>query len=156
MVLSNYETVFIADPNIANDQVDQIVNKIKQSVTARGGTMTNEDRWGRRRLAYPIHGHREGFYVVLTYSAEGPVVSDLEHYFRVTDPVLRYLTTKVIKRNKTFAPRRERPAGADSARPGSRPYGRRPEGASRPLPTVTPPPAASPAVEAPKTTGAAS
>jgi small subunit ribosomal protein S6 len=120
--LITYETVFIAEPEIPVDQVDQMVGKIKQTITAHQGSVTGEDRWGRRRLAYPIHGHREGFYVVLNYTADNAVVSEIEHFFNVTDSVIRHLTVRIIKKNKTFRPRRERPAGhAEGFRPGGRP-----------------------------------
>ena len=154
MALSNYETVFIAEPDISNDQVDQIVQKIAQAVTSRQGSMTGEDRWGRKRLAYPIQGHRAGFYTILKFTAEGAVVSDLDHYFRVTGNVLRHLTTKVIKSKKTFAPRREKSASAssDHGRPGGtrsfRPRSDRP--AAAPAPAAAPVPAAVPAAEVPK------
>ena len=128
MATNNYETVFIAEPEIANDQVDQLVARIKQEVDSHSGTVTGEDRWGRRRLAYPIQGHREGFYVVMNYSAEPGAVDALEHFFKVTDSIVRHLTTRVIKKNKKFAPRRERPAGADLRRPASG----RPGGSFRP------------------------
>lgn len=112
MALTTYETVFITEPEISNDQVEQLVGKIKQTITAKQGTITNEDRWGRRRLAYAIAGHREGYYVVLAYTAESAAVSAVEHIFNVTDSVIRHLTIKVVKKNKTFPPRREKPAGA--------------------------------------------
>lgn len=122
MAVNNYETVFIADPEIAMEAVDQLLNKIKKAIADNKGTVANEDRWGRRRLAYPIQSFRDGFYVVLTYSAEGPVVNALEHLFRVTDSVVRHITVKIIKKNKTFPPRRVKPAGAsaESGRPGGR------------------------------------
>jgi small subunit ribosomal protein S6 len=137
--VNTYETVFIAEPEISNDQVDQFIAKIKQTITAKSGTLTGEDRWGRRRLAYPIHGHREGYYAVLNFTAETDVVNALEHLYNVTDSVIRHLTVRVIKKNKTFRPRRERPAGghADSTRHTSRsPGGFRPrsEGASHATP----------------------
>jgi small subunit ribosomal protein S6 len=112
-----YETVFIAEPEISNDQVDQLINKIKQAITANQGTLTGEDRWGRRRMAYAIHGHKEGYYAVLNFTAEAPVVNAIEHLYNVTDSVIRHLTTRIIKKNKTFRPRREKPAGqAEGAR----------------------------------------
>jgi small subunit ribosomal protein S6 len=120
----NYETVFIAEPEISTEQADQLLAKIKQTITDNKGTVTSEDRWGRRRLAYPIRGHREGFYAVLVFNAEAPVVAALEHLFNVTDSVVRHLTIRQIKHNKTFRPRRERPAGAaEGHRPGGRPSG---------------------------------
>jgi len=125
---NNYETVFIAEPEISNDQVDQLINKIKQAITANQGTLTAEDRWGRRRMAYAIHGHREGYYSVLTFNAEAGVVNAIEHLYNVTDSVIRHLTTRVIKSKKTFAPRRVKPAGASE---GSRYAGRSSSG-SRP------------------------
>jgi small subunit ribosomal protein S6 len=112
-----YETVFIAEPEISNDQVDQLINKIKQAITTHQGSLTGEDRWGRRRLAYAIQGHREGYYAVLNFSAEAAVVNAIEHLYNVTDSVMRHLTTRVVKSKKTFRPRKEKPAGhVDGAR----------------------------------------
>ncbi len=125
VALNNYESVLIAEPEITTEQVDQLLNKIKQLITDQKGSFTAEDRWGRRRLAYPIQGHREGFYTVFTFSAEPGIVSSLEHYYNVTDSIIRHLVVRQIKKNKTFAPRRERPAGAASADSSHRPGGYR-------------------------------
>src|SRR5579864_1670305 len=99
---NNYETVFIAEPEIGAEQVDQLIGKIKQAVETHKGSVTGEDRWGRRRMAYPIQGHREGFYSVVNFTAEPTVVSALEHLFNVTDAVIRQLTIRVIKKKETF------------------------------------------------------
>jgi small subunit ribosomal protein S6 len=131
---TTYETVFIAEPDISSDQVDQLIAKITQTITAHKGSITAEDRWGKRRMAYPIGGHREGFYTVISFTAEAGAVQAIEHLYNVTDAVIRHLTTRIIKKNKTFPPRRERPAGeAAGARHGSRyagPSRPRSEGAS--------------------------
>ena len=137
---NNYESVLITEPEISTDQVDQMLAKIKQLITDNKGTFTAEDRWGRRRLAYPIQGHREGFYTVFTFNAEPTIVSALEHFYNVTDSIVRHLVVKVIKKNKTFAPRRVRPAGAVES--SSRPGGYRGSSSSRPR-TDAPRPAAS-------------
>jgi small subunit ribosomal protein S6 len=121
--VTTYETVFIAEPEISNDQVDQLINKIKLAITANQGTLTGEDRWGRRRLAYAIHGHREGYYAILNFTAEAGVVLAIEHLYNVTDAVMRHLTTRVIKSKKTFRPRKEKPAGYDASRHSGRPTG---------------------------------
>ena len=119
-----YETVFIAEPEISNDQVDQLIAKIKLAITANGGTLTGEDRWGRRRLAYNIQRHREGYYAILNFTAEAGAVMAIEHLYNVTDSVIRHLTTRVIKSKKTFRPRKERPAGyVEGARHSGRPVG---------------------------------
>jgi small subunit ribosomal protein S6 len=135
-----YETVFIAEPEIPTEQVDQLVNKIKDTVTAHKGSVTAEDRWGRRRLAYPLRGHREGFYTVISFTAEPTVIAALEHLYNVTDSVIRQLTVKHIPSKKKFAPRRERPAGEahrSGGRPGMRPRSDGPRG-STPAPAAAP------------------
>jgi small subunit ribosomal protein S6 len=152
---NTYETVFIAEPEISTDQVDQLLSKIKTAITSNQGTVSGEDRWGKRRMAYPIGGHREGFYVVLNFVSEAGAVQAIEHLYNVTDSVIRHLTIRVIKKNKVFAPRRERPAGhSDSSRPGSRggPYRGRtdaPPVAKAPVAETAAAPAAAPAAPAP-------
>ncbi len=149
MSANTYETVFIAEPEISNDQVDQLVAKIKQAITSNQGNVTGEDRWGKRRMAYPIAGHREGFYNVMSFTAESGAVMAIEHLYNVTDSVMRHLTTRVIKKNKVFAPRRERPAGAADHR-GPRPGGYRgPRPDSKAAPAAPAAQAAAPAAAAP-------
>ena len=159
MSVITYETVFIAEPEISNDQVDQLINKIKQAVTSNQGTMTGEDRWGRRRLAYNIHGHREGYYGVLSFSAESGVVNAIEHLYNITDSVIRHLTIRVIKSKKTFRPRKERPAGhvdgpRHSGRPGMAPRSHT-ESPALPAGRQTPPQPASVEAAAPAPAAAA-
>jgi len=122
----SYETVFIAEPEIPTEQVDQLVAKIKETIGAHKGSVTSEDRWGRRRLAYPLRGHREGFYGVLNFTAEPTVIAALEHLYNVTDAVIRQLTIRHYPSNKKFAPRRVRPAGEAHRGPGRSGPGMRP------------------------------
>jgi small subunit ribosomal protein S6 len=138
--VNTYETVFIAEPEISNDQVDQLISKIKAAIAAHTGTVTGEDRWGRRRLAYPIHGQREGYYAVLNFTAGPDVVNAIEHLYNVTDSVVRHLTVKIIKKNKKFRPRREKPAGHSSD--SSRHSGPRSASAHRSAPSAAAAPAA--------------
>lgn len=146
-----YETVFIAEPEIPTEQVDQLINKVKETIASHQGSLTSEDRWGRRRLAYPLRGHREGFYTVLNFTAEPTVIVALEHLYNVTDVVIRQQTIRHYPSNKKFRPRRERPAGSDSHRgPGSRPsmrrdFAPRPAASSAPAPAPAPAPAEAPA-----------
>lgn len=138
-----YETVFIAEPEITTEQVDQLINKVKDTIASHKGALTSEDRWGKRRLAYPLRGHREGFYTVLNFTAEPTVIMALEHLYNVTDSVIRQLTIRHYPSNKKFAPRREKPAGEAHRGPG------RSSGGPRSRPDAVRPSAApaAPAVE---------
>ena len=141
MSAHNYESVLITEPEISTDQVDQLLAKIKQLITDNKGTFTAEDRWGRRRLAYPLRGFREGFYTVLNFTAEPTAILALEHLYNVTGGIIRQQTIRHYPSNKKFAPRRERPAGSEgfrgsrSSSGSSRP---RSDSAPRPAPSVTP------------------
>lgn len=151
MAVHSYETVFVAEPEISAEDVDQLHVKIKQTIASHNGSMASEDRWGRRRLAYTIQGHREGFYSVITFTAEPAVVAALEHLYNVTDAVMRHLIIRQIKRSKKFAPRRAPSSGmseghrAHAGRSSGAPRGRS-EGAPRSSP---PAPEAAPVTSGP-------
>ena len=144
-----YETVFIAEPEATTEQIDQIISKVKDTLSSHQGAIVSEDRWGRRRLAYPLRGFREGFYTVVNFTAEPTAISALEHLYNVTDGIIRQQTIRHYPSNKKFAPRRERPAGSSDGyrgRPGSssRPRSDAPRPAAAPAPAP-----AAPAPEAP-------
>lgn len=92
-------------------------------------------------MAYPIEGHREGFYVVLNCTAEPSVIADVERYFNVTDAVIRHLMIRIIQKAKKFAPRRTPTGRTGTSRPRSDSNYR----PSSPASTSTPAPAAAPA-----------
>jgi small subunit ribosomal protein S6 len=120
VAIANYETIFVAEPEIPAEQVDQLIAKIKEVVAAHKGSVLSEDRWGRRRLAFSIRSYREGYYAVLTFNGEPTVVEALEHLYRVSDPVLRHLVIRSVEKSKKWTPRRERTGeGHRSARSGT-------------------------------------
>ena len=157
MAIANYETVFVAEPEIPAEQVDQLIAKIKEVVAAHKGSVLSEDRWGRRRLAYSIRSHREGYYAVLTFNGEPTVVAALEHLYRVSDSVLRHLVIRPVEKSKKWAPRRERTGeGHRPARSGAGSRGT--HGGAPASATAASPAAGGPAIVAPAvpTSGTAS
>ncbi|MFQ6069546.1 MAG: 30S ribosomal protein S6 [Candidatus Aminicenantales bacterium] len=89
-----YETGFVISPKISDEERDNFIQQMADVVAKKGGKMLNENRWGRRKLAYPIRKFEEGFYVFFLYESEPDVPSELERLFKQTDGVLRYLTVK--------------------------------------------------------------
>ncbi len=110
----SYELVFICQPEIGTDELDTLTKKLKDLIQKNDGSVTNEDRWGRKRLAYSIQGHREGFYDLLTFQAPGATIADLEHQLKVSDSVIRHLFIRIEKSGKK--PRREKKASSKPAR----------------------------------------
>jgi len=86
--------MFILKPDLEEEAVNAAVTKFQDLVTGGGGTVSNVDRWGKRRLAYEIAGYTEGIYVVMEFSAEPGVARELERVFRITDEVIRHLIVR--------------------------------------------------------------
>ena len=92
--------MFIVDPNMPEDEIDQLNAQIEGLVTDGGGQIDSIEKLGRKRLAYEIQRQNQGFYVLFTVSADGAIVKEVERRFRVMDSVLRYLTVRVDEAEK--------------------------------------------------------
>lgn len=89
-----YETVLVVKPQLSDGEIGALIDKTKKLITGEGGEILNEDKWGRRKLAYHIQHCREGFYVYLKYQAGPAVPVRLEGHFKVQEPVIRTLTVR--------------------------------------------------------------
>lgn len=85
-----YEVVYILNPALGEEAVNAIVERI-QALIESSATIDQVDVWGRRRLAYEIDYQKEGFYVLVNFSAEGEFPKELERVLRITEGVLRYM-----------------------------------------------------------------
>ncbi len=86
-----YETVLVFSVKAGEEAVQASVEKFK-SLIEKNGTIDNVDEWGKRKLAYPINYETEGYYVVITHTAEPTFISELNRKLNIADDVLRNLT----------------------------------------------------------------
>ena len=93
--MRQYEIVFIIHPDIDDSGFTEIIERVKGWITAADGSITKEDIWGKRRLAYMIRKQREGQYMLLQAQMPATFVRELERNFRLTEPVMRYLVTRM-------------------------------------------------------------
>lgn len=89
--MRSYEVMFILDPTLETEDSDKVIDRLAQAVADQGGSVTNVDRWGKRRMAYEIAGHRDGNYTVMTFQGSPDSGGELERVLRITDGVIRYL-----------------------------------------------------------------
>jgi small subunit ribosomal protein S6 len=113
-----YEILFIADPNLGEEAVDALTEQVQGFVEKDGGTVQKVEKWGKKRLAYEVRGHREGYYVLIVTESTGPLVKEVERKMKVTDGVIRYLTVRVDEELRKAERRRARRALADEKRKG--------------------------------------
>ncbi|MDO9154497.1 MAG: 30S ribosomal protein S6 [Paludibacter sp.] len=106
-MLNHYETVFILTPVLSDAQMKEAVEKYKSILTENGATITNEENWGLRKLAYPIQKKSTGFYSLLQFDADSTVVSTLETQFRRDERVLRFLSFRLDKYAYEYAEKRK-------------------------------------------------
>lgn len=106
-MLNHYETVFILTPVLSDVQMKEAVDKFKTVLTENGATITNEENWGLRKLAYPIQKKSTGFYSLLQFDADATTIDKLEIQYRRDERVLRFLTFRLDKYAYEYAEKRK-------------------------------------------------
>ncbi|HEY3176087.1 MAG TPA: 30S ribosomal protein S6 [Candidatus Polarisedimenticolia bacterium] len=96
--MAKLETLYIIQPNLPDDQVDEIIRTFEAVITDTRGTLIKTDKWGKRKLAYRLAKHWEGYYVLYEYEGDGATQRELERRMKIHDHVIRYLTTRVDPR----------------------------------------------------------
>lgn len=91
----DYELVLIISPEITDDVLDTTIDKVSQFITERGGTVSEVERWGKRKLAYPIKHSIEGSYVLARFKWNPALIKELEANLRISEEVLRHLLIKL-------------------------------------------------------------
>lgn len=101
--MRKYEIMFIVRPDAAEEDVDKLVAQMEKVVTGASGKVEKVDRMGRRKLAYRVHRHREGLYVLFVLEGSGETVKEFERRLKVTDLVIKYLTVRVDEEEERAA-----------------------------------------------------
>ena len=93
--MTKYEMLYILDASLSDEAKDGIIKKIEDLVTANGGVVEKTDRWGLKKLQYPINYKSEGYYVLTTFEAEKTLVVEIKRIIGITDGIIRRLITKI-------------------------------------------------------------
>ena len=108
--------MYILEPNPDEEATKALIGQIEEFIGKQGVSIEGTDPWGKRRLAYRIGRHTEGYYVLSRIKAEAEAISELERRLRVTDGVLRFLTVRVDKEQGKIERRKARKAARELAR----------------------------------------
>ena len=92
--MRDYELVLIVKPELQEEDMKGLLDKVGQTLAARGGAIGETAPWGKRRLAYPVKHYREGNYVLLKCKMAPESLPDLETSLKLTDNVLRYMLAR--------------------------------------------------------------
>jgi small subunit ribosomal protein S6 len=93
--MRRYEQIYILRPALSEDEISRVVENTNQLILDDGGAVIFLNKWGMRKLAYPIKKEIQGYYILCDFAATPDVVSEIERKFRIDDAVLKYLTVRV-------------------------------------------------------------
>lgn len=93
--MAKYEMLYLLNSELSEEARDAEIQKYADIVTSMGGTVESTDKWGVRKTAYPIQFKTEAFFVLMTFVADGSVVTELDRIAGISGEVLRRMITKV-------------------------------------------------------------
>ncbi len=97
MAKRHYESVVIINAALEDDKIEEVIKKIKTTLTEGGAEITDEERWGRKRLAYPIRKAKTGYYLVTRFIAEPSFIAKLDRFYRLEENIFRSLVVLLDK-----------------------------------------------------------
>ena len=90
-----YELIYVLKPDAPEQEVADLHTQVAEIVQRLGGTLDKTDTWGRRKLAYEIGHHKEGFYVLEVITGSGELMKEIDRRLKVTEGLLRHLIVRV-------------------------------------------------------------
>lgn len=93
--MNKYEVLYIISQDVAEDKREAIINSFAEVVTKNGGTVDNIDKIGLKKFAYEIKGKKEGFYVLMNFTADSNVPAIMEKKMALTDGFVRKMFRKI-------------------------------------------------------------
>ncbi len=89
--MRKYEVMYILNPTLSAEELTALVDRYTELIVSRGGEVLKTDRWERRQMAYEIRGQREGYYVVVEFTAEPALEAELARQMKLTEVLLRHM-----------------------------------------------------------------
>ncbi|MCT4663784.1 MAG: 30S ribosomal protein S6 [Flavobacteriales bacterium] len=104
--MNNYETVFILNPVLSEEQAKETVSKFTGLLESNGAEIVNLESWGLRKLAYPIQKKSTGFYHLVEFKVDPAFISKFEVEFKRDERIMRFLTVKQDKYAQAYSQQR--------------------------------------------------
>jgi len=114
--MRHYESIIIVHPAATGeDELSKIIDKYTSVITSHEGSLAKIDKWGMRKLAYPIRKEIQAYYLYLEFGCTPQGVKEMERQLRIDDRILKYLTVKLGDEFDPSASKEEEPAAEESA-----------------------------------------
>ncbi len=91
--MNKYESVIIINPKLKQQEIDKIIQKVKEIIEAEG-KVTQVDKIGVKKIAYEINKCKEGYYVIFYFESNSNLIAEIERYYRINESILKFITVK--------------------------------------------------------------
>jgi len=92
--LQRYEVIAIVLANLTDEDITALIERSQTIITDRKGVVAKIDKWGKRRLAYEINKQKDGYYFLIDFAGDGPIVAEIERNYKIDDRILKFMTVK--------------------------------------------------------------
>ena len=92
--MNKYELAVVVSAKLEDDERAATIERVKEYITRFGGTVTNVDEWGKKKLAYEIQKMREAFYYFIKFESDSNCPNEVENSVRIMENVIRFLCVK--------------------------------------------------------------
>ena len=92
--MNKYELALVVSAKIEDDARTATVEKAKEYITRAGGTVTEVEEWGKKKLAYDVQKMSEAFYYFIQFESDSECPNEVEDHIRIMEPVIRYLCVR--------------------------------------------------------------
>lgn len=93
--MRHYETIYIINPNLAEDDYHEIIEKFRSQIEQQKGIVIKTQEWGKQTLAYLIKKFDKGYYILIEFCAEQELIATLERSLKLDDKILKFQTVKL-------------------------------------------------------------
>jgi len=92
--LKDFELMLVIDATLDSEATEKVIAKVEKLIEKNGGKIEKSEKWGKRRLAFPIKKHDEGYYYIIIFNGEGKTVNEIDRVLKITDEILRHMLVR--------------------------------------------------------------
>ena len=92
--MNSYEMIYIIQPKLDDDGINGVNERVTQAIAGQNGQVVSTERWGQRKLAYPINNHFLGYYMLHNVEMPPSGVTEVERVMRLNENVIRFLVVR--------------------------------------------------------------
>ncbi len=92
--MNKYEMLYILSPELTDEAKENVIKKVEETIVSNNGNVLSTEKWGMKKLQYPINFKNEGYYALTTFEADGAFVQELKRIVGISEGIMRILITK--------------------------------------------------------------